>query len=150
MGILLILALGISGCDSKSAAGGYGDAASRQEPAPKPTPAPPSVPPPDAGKPAPVTVPPAGQDPAGTPSKQLPGLPNLTGDKAADKKAVTSALEQLKKDWDANKKALDALMQGGTNTKPDPEKVKELRAKNDEFKARAEKLQELLDQIGRS
>jgi hypothetical protein len=151
---VFLLAAGLStGCggDERNDAGVRPE---EQMPSPPPaakTPSKPSdipVPPPSPG-PTPISAK-VGEEKKPAPDQpSVTGVPKLTGDKEKDRAAVTEALKRLKTEWEANQKALEALTQGGKNVRPDPEELKVLKAKNDEYRARAEKLQEALDQIAK-
>ncbi|MAG58872.1 MAG: hypothetical protein CMJ83_21510 [Planctomycetes bacterium] len=76
----------------------------------------------------------------------LAGVPKLTGDKEKDKRALRIALAGLKTEWDNNKKLLETMTHD-PKKKPDAKRIRALKAKNDMYKARAEKLQKLLTQV---
>jgi hypothetical protein len=91
-------------------------------------------------------------DPRQEPQKPRPGagdanegIPTLTGDKQKDTKAVQEALARLRTEWENNQKLLAEL--AGPKKNPDPERIAALKAKNDTYRARAEKLQGLLDKL---
>lgn len=84
------------------------------------------------------------------------GVPRLTGDRQKDSAAVKAALVKLKTEYDHNARLVSELtkMQAekkGRISKAEArrldERVAKLKAKNDVFKARAEKLQDLLGKL---
>lgn len=77
----------------------------------------------------------------------LPAIPKLTGDKESDKRAILQALEELKTTWERNRNT-QRMLEIRLKEKGDSPQLQKIRKIDAACSACAQKLQDLLEQLG--